>query len=104
MPGELTTFADIQQSVFNVSCVSCHSGASASAGLDLSEGSAYQNLVNIPSNGSNLDLVEPFNSSESYLVKVLEGTEAPLMPPGARLSQATIDSVKSWIDRGAPND
>lgn len=102
--GTVTSFSNIQQTIFNNSCVSCHSGSSPLAGLDLSEGVAYDNLVNVPSSGSNLQRVVPFNSSASYLFKVLDGTDAPLMPPGARLSQAKIDSVRSWIDRGAKND
>lgn len=102
--AEAVTFSTIQTTIFDNSCVSCHSGNSASGGLDLSPNMAYENLVNRESNGSSLKRVEPFNSSASYLVKVLEGENAPLMPPGAQLSQAKIDSVKSWIDRGAQND
>jgi hypothetical protein len=101
---ETVTFSTIQTTVFSNNCVSCHSGNFASGGLDLSPNMAYENLVNSESNGSPLKRVEPFNSSASYLVKVLEGDNAPLMPPGAQLSQAKIDSVKSWIDRGAQND
>jgi hypothetical protein len=99
-----TTLSDIQQNIFNNSCISCHSGNPPSGGLDLSQGLAYNNLVNKPSNGSSLKRVEPFSSSASYLVKVLEASDAPQMPPGTPLSQARIDSVKSWIDRGALND
>jgi hypothetical protein len=103
LPGNMT-FTDIQQAIFNNNCVACHSGSQPSGGLVLSEGVAYRNLVNKQSNGSGLKRVEPFNSSESYLRHVLEGKDAPLMPPGAQLDQAKIDSVKSWIDRGAAND
>jgi hypothetical protein len=99
-----TTFADIQQNVFDVSCTGCHNGDTASGGLDLSKDVAFENLVNAESNGSILKRVEPFNSSGSYLVKVLEADDAPLMPPGGRLSQAKIDSIKAWIDRGALNE
>lgn len=102
--GTKTTFSDIQSTLFDQNCVSCHSGNFASAGLDLSADVSYNNLVDAASNGSSLKRVEPFNSSASYLVRVLEGDNAPLMPPAARLSQAKIDSVKSWIDRGAAND
>lgn len=49
-------------------------------------------------------LVVPFNSAESYLVWVLDGKQAPLMPPSGRLAQAQIDSVIAWIDRGAENN
>ncbi|MBN1561092.1 hypothetical protein JW998_12635 [candidate division KSB1 bacterium] len=104
VPAGKTTFADIQSTIFNAACIACHSGSLPSGGLNLSAGAAYGNLVNVASNGSALKRVEPFNSDASYLVKVLEGTDAPLMPPGAPLGSAKIDSVKAWIDRGAAND
>ncbi len=100
----VTTFSDIQTDIFDKNCVSCHSGNNAAGGLDLSPNVSYANLVNAPSNGSSLKRVEPFNSSASYLSKVLNGDNAPLMPPGAQLSQARIDSVTSWINRGALNN
>ena len=101
--GQIVTFTDIQQSVFNVSCLDCHSGTTPAGGLDLSSDVSYANLVNMRSNGSDLNRVEPFNSSASYLVRVLEGNNAPQMPPSGRLSQAKIDSIIVWIDRGALN-
>ena len=104
VPAAKTTFADIQQNIFNVSCISCHSGGQPTGGLDLSEGASYDNLVNKKSNASSLNRVEPFNSSNSYLIKALEGMGAPLMPPGIGLSQAKIDSIISWINRGAAYD
>lgn len=103
VPAGKTTFSDIQRTIFDVSCISCH-GSQPAGGLDLSAGAAYGNLVNRASNGSALKRVEPYDSEASYLVKVLEGTDAPLMPPGAPLGAAKVDSVKSWIDRGAAND
>ena len=102
--GETITFSEIQQDIFNVACVSCHGGASPTAGLDLSQGNAYENLVNVNASTANASRVVPFSSEQSYLVDVLIGEKAPLMPPGTQLSQAKIDSVIAWIDRGAKND
>lgn len=97
-----TTFATIQNDIFDVYCVSCHGGASPTAGLDLSADAAYENLINQPSNTSTFIRVVPFDAEQSYLYQVLDGTNAPLMPPGNRLSQTSIDSVAAWINRGAP--
>lgn len=102
--GQKTTLAEIQSDVFNQQCISCHGGTRPEAGLNLEEGLAYANLVNVNSTTASLKRVRPFSSSESYLVWVLEGEKAPQMPPPERLSQAKIDSVISWIDRGAENN
>lgn len=100
-PDQKVTFNDIQINVFNSSCISCHSGSLPAGELDLSEGVAYDNLVNISSITSNYKRVVPFNAEQSYLFLVLEGGETQVMPPDGKLSAATIDSVASWINRGA---
>lgn len=102
--GEKATLSQIQQTIFNPQCISCHSGSQAEAGLNLAEGFAHQNLVNQPSTTASQLRVVPNNSSASYLVWVLEGEKAPLMPPTGALSQAKVDSVAAWIDRGAENN
>lgn len=98
------TFTDIQEQIFNPSCVSCHSGTRPSGGLDLTESESWNNLVNVNSATSSYKLVVPYDSENSYLYLVLDGTSAPLMPPNGRIGQAKIDSVASWIDRGAPQN
>ena len=104
LQGDRTTFIKIQTSIFNPSCVSCHSGSAPSGGLDLSTDEAYSNLVNVMSNTSDYFRVLPFDRDSSYLYQTLVGDNAPLMPPAGPLSNAKIDSVAAWIDRGAPND
>jgi len=96
-----TTFTTIQNEIFDVHCISCHAGPNPTTGLDLSPEVAYSNLINQPSNSSTSIRVVPFDAEQSYLYRVLDGTNAPLMPPGNRLSQVTIDSVAAWINRGA---
>src|SRR6059036_2770047 len=49
--GVSATFAkDIQKKIFDSTCAtpSCHGAGAASAGLDLSDGAAYSNLVGVP--------------------------------------------------------
>jgi len=91
----------IQNNIFKSRCVSCHSGNFASGGLDLSEDFAYENLVNIESNGSTKKRVVPYDSENSYLYLSLEGDEAPQMPPTEKLNIDKINSIVQWIDDGA---
>ncbi len=49
--------------------------------------------------------IVPSNSQESYLYKKLIRAQdicGSRMPPGSPLSQNEIDTVKKWIDAGAP--
>ncbi len=104
----LARLSDIQAKVFNISCATanCHASGSAQANLVLSEGQSYSNLINVnsvlfPGNKR----VDEGNSSESVLVQMLTGVRTPRMPMNApALSQAVIDSIKKWIDDGAPNN
>lgn len=103
----LTTFSEIQTKVFNVSCASsgCHGGANIQGGINLTSGVSYSQLVNVNSlENPSLKRVLPGSSAQSFLIRKLEGTGTSIMPPSGKLSQATIDSIKAWIDRGALNN
>lgn len=103
--SSMTTLQSIQNNVFNPRCVSCHGGAVTNGGLDLSQGNAYQNLVNANSIASSLKRIVPGESQNSYLMRRLEGAGGEtVMPPSGKLDQAVIDSIAAWIDRGALND
>jgi hypothetical protein len=109
--GMQATFTNVQNQIFNPSCAfsGCHSSGSASAGLDLSEGQAYDNIVNVPSDvqGSK-DLVEPGDADNSYLyLKVIgdESISGGQMPRfGDPLSQDLQDLLRDWIEAGAQNN
>jgi mono/diheme cytochrome c family protein len=86
------------------SCVACHSSGAASGGLGGFEDavSSYNALVGVTSGQSPSDLVEPGDSSLSYLVNKLEGTgSGQQMPSGGTLTAAQIQAVSDWIDSGA---
>ena len=59
-----------------------------------------------------MDLVEPFEPENSYLVHKLRDThreiggEDDIMPPPSRdpLTEAQILTVEEWIAQGAPRD
>lgn len=97
------TLESIQAKVFDVSCATggCHDSTSAMAGLDLSAGNAFNQMVNIPSTQNlQLNLVQPASPDTSYLIKKLEGTMVvgAQMPKGQpALPQAHIDAIRWWI-------
>ncbi|MCU0644958.1 MAG: hypothetical protein MUC94_11945 [bacterium] len=101
--------ADIQP-IFNKSCAfaNCHD-ASAAAGLDLSTGKSYTNLVNAVSiNNPAKVRVIPNKADSSYLyIKIIgdPGDGTLRMPIGGNpLSANEIQLIKNWIDAGAKNN
>ena len=108
-PGGLQpTLSSIQSVVFDASCIGHHGDHATEAGLDLTAGQSYSNLVNVPSTQVALDLVTPNDAENSYLIHKLDGRAGmvgDLMPVGAAaLSTAQIDVIKQWINAGAQNN
>lgn len=99
-------FATDIQSIFNSNCVGggCHN-ATASAGLILSQGQAYNNLVNVDSTSEpNFKRVLPNDAQNSYIVMKLEGrqTVGSRMPLNrSPLTTVQIQNIKNWINKGA---
>ena len=106
--GPSSTLSDIQSKVFNQSCTSagCHGATNNQANLLLTDGNSFSNLVNKQSLlFPQFNRVEPGNSTNSLLIKILKGEVAPRMPlNGTPLSGAVIDSIAKWIDNGALNN
>jgi hypothetical protein len=113
------TFSSIQRDIFNSTdsagrraCTSCHNaqGAQFSAGLNLSDATAYASLVNVPSSRKPGAIrVIPGDPTNSYLIQKIEGapgivgermprTAGPFLTP----NQVTI--IRRWIELGAPNN
>lgn len=100
-------FSDIQAKVLDVSCATpgCHAGSNPQAGLDLTAGNAYDQLVGVASVGySGRSRVVAGSSSESVLIELMRGSLSPTMPPQGSLDAHIIDSITVWIDNGAPRD
>jgi mono/diheme cytochrome c family protein len=76
------------KNILNASCLGCHSGsASAGAGIKLD---AYENIK--------------FYVDQNVFLESMT-RETNYMPKGApRLSSCKIDQIKSWINKGAPNN
>lgn len=109
-PGtSLSKFSEIQSRVFTPTCAvaGCHGGSNVQANLSLSEGNAYNNLVNKQSfRNPNFVRVKPGDSGNSFLIKMLRNTGegTTVMPPTGKLSDAVIDSIALWINNGALNN
>jgi len=96
------------QSIFNLNCVVCHQGTTPPSGLSLETSSAYKNLVNVKSTQSQLMMVVPGATDQSYLVNKLLGTQEQVggngvqMPYGTSpLEQHQINIIQKWITQGA---
>ena len=107
--GNLTaTLSSIQSEVFNPSCVAHHGPSVAEAGLDISEGRSFENLVNVTSAQVGLDLVEPNDAENSYLIHKLDGRAgivgARMPPNGPFITEEALDIIKQWINEGAQDN
>jgi cysteine-rich repeat protein len=116
------TFAAIQAVIFDspvYACSSglCHDSDAPGGGLDLTAGSAYQNLLGanrqgVSSAASVLRRVAPGEPAQSFLYEKLAartfgsattGTPMPQAPAPA-LVEEHLDALQRWIRAGAPED
>jgi hypothetical protein len=44
------------------------------------------------------------NVDGSLMMRLLQGTESPGMPPGGHLTDAELQAILDWIQSGAKND
>lgn len=105
------TLTELQRDIFTPTCdnFGCHNAESASAGLVLTAGQSFGELVNVPSTERpQFDRVEPGDPDASYLVQKLRGDagiDGERMPEGGPyLSDAEIARVISWINDGAKDN
>jgi hypothetical protein len=113
VPGEEPpSFSADVQPIFTDNCMPCHEGPTAERGQDLSEGNAYDNIVNVASvELSTMDRIEPGDVDNSYLIHKLHGTHRDVGGTGARMPQGgpflsadTIGIIEAWVEAGAAND
>ncbi len=90
------TLTQVQTAVFTASCTGCHS-AGGSAGLNLTAGSSFSNLVNVPATTLPGLRVVPRNPSASALVSQLASGHRSV-------SAANQALISSWINGGALNN
>ncbi len=90
------TFTQLQTTIFTPLCTSCHS-AGGDAGLNLSAGSAFANLVNVPATTRTGMRVVPGSPGTSALVAQLAGGHRSV-------SAANQSLISAWISAGALNN
>lgn len=100
----------IQEEIFTPSCAAfgvCHMGnANSAGGLNLEEGMAAANMINVPSQlFPEYDLVVPGDPDSSYLLIILGGRPGPLdedvmtMPYSSPpLCDEKIEAVARWVE------
>lgn len=101
------TFSAIQNGIFARKCAlpACHIG-SATSGLDLSPGRAYNNLVNVNSSYG-VPRVTPNDPGNSVLYQKVIGNRqfgARMPQGGSSLPASEINLIRDWINDGAPNN
>jgi len=99
------SFAGDIQPIFMARCAvaGCHiTPTEANLGLVLKDApTSYAHLVSVPSlEFPGVNRVEPEDSAASYLMFKLDAGEIP--KSGPVLSQGTRDTIRYWIDPGAP--
>jgi hypothetical protein len=82
------TFSNTVRPILETNCVGCHSGAGATAGVDVS---TYQGLKRVVDAGR-------------FPNVLTASSGAPQMPPGSRLSPCDIAKIQAWVRKGARND
>jgi mono/diheme cytochrome c family protein len=106
--GGAGTWSAISLQILVPRCASssCHGGNPPPAFPQLDADAGWGALVNVQSQQAVMDLVEPGDPEQSWLVLRLRGEGGrPYMPLGdSQLSEAEIATVEAWIAKGAPND
>jgi hypothetical protein len=104
------SFASDVQPIFNARC-SCHVGGETAGGLDLEEGSAYDDTVGAPSFQVDMNQIEPGAPDQSYLLHKVSGTQLDVGGTGGRmplgrppLTADQLDTLRRWIEQGAANN
>ena len=110
--GDNSTYHEIQDNIFDKSCVNsaCHAPPGNAANLNLSYGQSYQDLVNrIPRNSAaaaaGMKLIDPENPENSFLLTKLMNIEnqefGQRMPYGVGpIHNGKIDALRTWISCG----
>ena len=90
------TYKDVS-SIFAARCYGCHAASVKMGSLNLQTWDGFQE------GGTRGKIVVPGKSAESRLYLLITGKEMPAMPmDGSKLSSEQIETIRAWIDGGAP--
>jgi mono/diheme cytochrome c family protein len=81
--------------VLQKNCFACHGNAKTS-GLDL------RTAESALSGGQHGAVIVPSDPEQSRLYKLITHVAEPAMPPGKKLSDDDIETIRIWIEAGAP--
>jgi hypothetical protein len=84
------SFADDVQPIFQSSCWKCHGSGTHLSNLDLT------------SKDSASRVLAPGDLAKSRLYRLIAGLERPAMPMGGTLTPQQVETLRLWIDQGAP--
>src|SRR5215468_3014352 len=93
-PQELSRQA---YAVLKQNCFGCH-GAAKTSGLDL------RTAESVLAGGDNGKVIEPSDAGASRLYQFITHQANPAMPPGKKLPDAAIETLRRWIEAGASFD
>ncbi len=110
-PAQAPSFSDAVNGIFvqrGCTAGNCHGGGAGDLTLSATAATSYANLVNVPAKAEpDLLRVKPGDAVNSYLMIKLEGRQrsGAAMPIGGRsLDAAELQTIRDWIDRGAPEN
>lgn len=97
--GPKITYATDVYPIFEQRCLSCHDEDKRKGGLSLA---AFNMAME---GGSSGQVIVPGDADGSRLVKLIEWSQEPIMPPkGDPLEDEQIELIRNWIMEGAPRD
>src|SRR5712692_9696410 len=91
-----TQLADRAAAILRERCAQCHGDAVAMAGLRL------LSRDQVLKGGTHGPTVAPGNARGSRLFQAITRAIEPAMPPGKPLASEEVETLRAWIDAGAP--
>lgn len=106
----LVSFGTWVLPIFTTWCAAgnCHSPPNPKKKVDASSYAGLASTcINVPSGQSPLDFIEPGDSTASYLMHKIDGTQGSVGGRGGQMavgSPSEADLIRAWIDQGALNN
>ena len=90
------TFDDDIKPLLARRCSTCHNSDRTEADLNVTD------FISLMQGGGSGEVIEPFSSDDSFLVKLVTHEDSPEMPPsGNKIPEQEINLLKQWVDQGA---
>ncbi|MEZ5396316.1 MAG: PSD1 and planctomycete cytochrome C domain-containing protein [Bryobacterales bacterium] len=96
LPAARADLASEAYQILEKNCHACHGAAVQMSKLDL------RTRDRTLQGGERGPAVEPANLDRSFLWRFVTHQQKPEMPPGSKLSDADIETLRKWIIAGAP--